>query len=189
MSLPHILLGLLSEPASGYELKKIFDLSLRQFWSADLSQIYPALQRLEAEGLLSSTSVAPSKGPARRLYRRTASGTRELQQWLEHPPDMPSPRLGFLAQLFMMDELGDLQRSIDFVDQLREQFRQTVENLTRMRTLYFPRPAELPDDEFHRYLTFSFGMLRMEAALAWSEEASRALRRRASKKRRNEKTR
>ncbi len=47
MSLQHILLGLLREPASGYDLKAYFDKSVRYFWAAELSQIYPTLQRME----------------------------------------------------------------------------------------------------------------------------------------------
>ena len=32
MSLKHIMLGMLREPHSGYDLKKMFDGSLRNFW-------------------------------------------------------------------------------------------------------------------------------------------------------------
>ena len=37
MSLEHILLGLLREPASGYDLKAIFDERIQHFWAAELS--------------------------------------------------------------------------------------------------------------------------------------------------------
>ena len=50
MSLDHILLGLLREPATGYDLGNAFSENVRHFWSAELSQIYPALKRLEQRG-------------------------------------------------------------------------------------------------------------------------------------------
>ena len=62
MSLPHLLLGLLAEPASGYDLKKSFGQTVGHFWSAELSQIYPALGRLEDDGLLRSERVGSAKG-------------------------------------------------------------------------------------------------------------------------------
>jgi len=58
MSLRHIMLGMLREPHSGYDLKKGFDRSLRNFWRAELSQIYPLLQKMDDEGLLSDQQLA-----------------------------------------------------------------------------------------------------------------------------------
>lgn len=46
MNLPHILLGMLPEPRSGYDLKQEFSHSLQHFWHARRSQIYPTPKRL-----------------------------------------------------------------------------------------------------------------------------------------------
>ena len=62
MSLQHILLGLLREPASGYDLKAYFDSSVRYFWAAELSQIYPTLQRMEKSGRLPLFSLRVPRG-------------------------------------------------------------------------------------------------------------------------------
>ena len=51
MSLEHAILGFLQyKPMSGYDLKKIFDTSVRHFWPADQSQIYRTLTRLADKG-------------------------------------------------------------------------------------------------------------------------------------------
>ena len=51
MSLEHAILGFLNyKPLSGYDLKKIFDTSVRHFWAADQSQIYRTLNRLTERG-------------------------------------------------------------------------------------------------------------------------------------------
>ena len=82
MSLENILLGCLTAPASGYDLKAYFDTRIRPFWSAELSQIYPALKRLESRGLLTSRTEPSKKGPARKVYTRTAKGREALIRWL-----------------------------------------------------------------------------------------------------------
>ncbi len=47
MSLEYAILGFLNyHPYTGYDLKKIFDTSIRHFWPADQSQIYRTLARL-----------------------------------------------------------------------------------------------------------------------------------------------
>ena len=52
MSLEQAILGFLNyRPFSGYDLKKIFDTSVRHFWPADQSQIYRTLNRLAEKSL------------------------------------------------------------------------------------------------------------------------------------------
>ena len=73
------MLGMLREPHSGYDIKKTFEKSLRSFWRAELSQIYPLLQKMEDEGLLTSKAGAsgthaPVRGslfPSRKLAMTT----------------------------------------------------------------------------------------------------------------------
>ena len=82
MSLRHIMLGMLREPSSGYDIRKRFEKSVGNFWRAELSQIYPLLQKMEGEGLLRSKAGQSDIGPTRRVYKRTASGLRELRDWI-----------------------------------------------------------------------------------------------------------
>src|SRR5712691_2840899 len=77
-----VILGLLSVvPRSGYEIKAAVDRSTRFFWAASYSQIYPELRRLEREGLIEGED-APNGRRARRVYRLTAAGRKELEAWL-----------------------------------------------------------------------------------------------------------
>lgn len=61
--------------------------ALRQAGFSDLSEgtVYPALTRLEAAGHLDSYLQRSESGPARKYYRTTAAGLRELddrrQSW------------------------------------------------------------------------------------------------------------
>ena len=111
MSLNHILLGLLRDPATGYDLKNAFSQSARHFWSAELSQIYPTLKRLEQRGLLRSRVEPSPKGPNRKVYWLTDEGRAELLRWLHAGPAVGTERFAYLAQLYFMDALGRPSRN------------------------------------------------------------------------------
>ncbi|NMH98834.1 PadR family transcriptional regulator [Pseudonocardia acidicola] len=85
MSLSHALLGLLAvEPASGYELTKVFEADLGRYaWQAGHTSIYPELNRLAERGL---AEVVHSGARGSRTYAITAAGREELRSWLLAPP-------------------------------------------------------------------------------------------------------
>jgi PadR family transcriptional regulator PadR len=74
-----LLLRLLAERESyGYELvSRVHELGLVDVRDGS---IYPALGRLEREGLVSSRLVPSSAGPARKYYRLSRSGQASLAQ-------------------------------------------------------------------------------------------------------------
>ena len=79
----HAILGFLNyKPFSGYDLKKIFDTSVRHFWPADQSQIYRTLSQLADEGWAEKEVVPQEDRPARKVYHITAAGQEELRNWL-----------------------------------------------------------------------------------------------------------
>src|SRR3954453_5692271 len=55
---------------------------LQDLGFSELSEgtVYPALTRLESQGLLEGRLVRSSSGPARKYYRPTAAGRRELER-------------------------------------------------------------------------------------------------------------
>ena len=71
MSLEHAILGFLNyRPFSGYDLKKIFDTSVRHFWPADQSQIYRTLSRLEENGFAEMEVVEQEDRPDQPGYQQ-----------------------------------------------------------------------------------------------------------------------
>ena len=104
MSLPHVLLGLLSRaPASGWDLKSRMARDLALGWDAELAQIYPALRRLARAGFVTVKRRRSEKGPPRREYRITPAGRREFRDWLAEPLAMPRPRDAALARLAFLE--------------------------------------------------------------------------------------
>src|SRR5688572_7542021 len=114
MSLEHILLGMLPRPASGYDLRRSFTTGTKFFWSAELSQLYPALERMEKRGWLRSRKLPPDKGPPRRVYERTSEGKKELLRWLATGPHLDTQRLAYVGQLLFLHEADDPSQTLDF---------------------------------------------------------------------------
>ena len=181
MTLPHLLLGMVSQPITGYEIKRAFDTSLRHFWTAELSQIYPALRALEQRGLLESERQPSPVGPARCLYRRTPDGTRELHEWLCADPVSADTRLPYLGQLCFQGELRDADASERFLIKLRDTHAARVDALRAVEQAWFPDPDALSDDDFYAHLTLKFGLARVESSLATCDAALVALTHRRSK--------
>ena len=169
MSLEHILLGMLREPASGYDLKAAFNEGARHFWSAELSQIYPTLQKMEQRGWLKSRREPSVRGPDRRVYRRTAKGTEALREWLDAGPVLGTERFAYIGQIIFMGELDDLEATEQFTRQLRDrldEFRRLLEGaeVDLRRRLDFP--DGLDEHEFHSLLSLRIGIRSLRAKVA-----------------------
>jgi PadR family transcriptional regulator AphA len=188
MTLDYILLGLLRKPASGYDLKAVFDEGIHYFWAAELSQIYPTLQRLERRGWLRSRRANSKRGAGKRVYQTTAAGRRVLVEWLESGPQMGDERFPFLAQVYLMDELGDLRKTQRFFSDLREHFLERLNGLERIEKWWAKNdlqyPDRLPPAEFHWLLALRKGLLSLEAHVKWCDESIRRIEARLPKRKR-----
>jgi PadR family transcriptional regulator AphA len=81
MTLRYALIGLLAwRPSSGYELTKLFAVSLAHAWPASHSQIYPELARLVSERLIEQTEEGPR---GRKTYAATPAGVAALREWMQ----------------------------------------------------------------------------------------------------------
>jgi DNA-binding PadR family transcriptional regulator len=189
MSLDHILLGLLREPASGYDLKAVFGERIHYFWPAELSQVYPALQRMERKGLLRSREAPAKRGPRRRVYQTTAAGHRVLRQWLSDSPELGDERIGFLAKIYLMDELGDLGKTLQYFRELREIFATRLEELQAVERGWAARDPHYPDtlssQMFHVSLTLRKGLRSLATHVEWCDESVRRIEDRMKKEKSN----
>jgi DNA-binding PadR family transcriptional regulator len=130
-----VILGLLnSEPRTGYDIKRVTDLSTRFFWGASYGQIYPELRRLEAVGLVKSHAEPRGRVP-RRFYRLTDAGRAAFESWLSEPDDLYEVRDEGLLKLFFGeamsgDELEELvQRRRQWYEGAVALFRQIGEEV------------------------------------------------------------
>ncbi len=134
--LGYAILGLLSiRPMSGYDIKKHFQRSLNLLWNAPLTQIYPTLRQLEAQGLVEGELTVQDNRPNKRVFRLTEGGHATLVDWLRQPSELRVLRHEYLSKLFLLNLVapaeaiaqveGYLDRSKELLEQLyliREKF-------------------------------------------------------------------
>ena len=181
MSLDHILLGLLRDPATGYDLKSAFSERIRHFWSAELSQIYPALKRLEQRRMLRSRIEPSPKGPNRKVYTLTDSGRAELERWLRGGLAVGTERFAYLAQLYFMDAVGDLRETRAFMMELRDHLARWLAQLRSLEQDVIAThgdPERFGDAGFHRFATLRMGIHSIGSKVAWCDETLAAIERR-----------
>src|SRR5258708_5732179 len=82
MALSHaVLAALLDGEYSGYQLAKIFDVGVSNFWYAAPQQLYAELARLEEDGLIRGRQVMQHRRPNKRVFTVTDAGIGELRHF------------------------------------------------------------------------------------------------------------
>jgi PadR family transcriptional regulator AphA len=172
MSLAHAILGFLNYgPFSGYDLKKMFDVSVQHFWPADQSQIYRTLSRLEDKGWAEVEVVEQEARPDRKEYHITKAGQEELRRWLTTPLRPRGTRHPGLIQVFFAGQLSD--------EEILEVFERSAERLRQLLAGYAQVPQESaeycemvsnPREEFFWMLTLDWGIHSVRAQLEWLED-------------------
>lgn len=171
MSLEYAILGFLHyHPSSGYELKKIFDTSIRHFWPADQSQIYRTLSRLTEQGYVEMEKIPQQDHPDRKVYTITEGGRAALKEWLSGPPPLEEPRSASLIQVFFMGQLSNeeiLARFESYAATLREIIARY--DLLEGQLAPFQQEIPSPREHFFWLLTLENGITNMRANLQWAE--------------------
>lgn len=177
MSLEFAVLGFLSyKPFTGYELKKMFDSSVRHFWSADQSQIYRTLSKLTEAGLAEVERVEQVDRPDRKLYQITPEGRAAFVDWLRGPFPNQESKSGPLVQVFFSARLSDAE--------LLAKFEMAAEIFRTILTRYEQVPlqtgiyAQVPSPREHYFwnLTLDLGLRTMRVQLEWAECVIEAIR-------------
>jgi len=178
MSLSYALLGFLNYlPMTGYDLKKILDDSVNFFWSAHTSQIYRELKTLEQEGHIVSTIKPSDKGPNRREYRITESGTSHLRNWLAEGHMDENMRNEFMVWMLFSSQLDSDALYLQIKRKLAEyqkeyQMLQGVEGEIHKYVTMFGQENE----EFYWEMVLKRGFYDVEAKIRWAEEVLNNLR-------------
>lgn len=176
MSLPHLILGLLSEqPMSGYDLDKAMQQGIAYFWTTDRSQIYRTLQKLKKKGWVRDERVAQMDVPDKKVYHVTETGQAELHRWLSTPmPTSEAPvREGWLGQLFFANHV-DLVDTLRVVDAYIAETDAAVSALkslkARVEAQFPPRVRQTPAAQL-RFMTIDYGVSVQSAFVEWLREA------------------
>ncbi len=171
MSLDFAILGFLNyHPYTGYDLKKIFDHSVRHFWPADQSQIYRTLSRLSEQGMVEMEKQPQEDRPDRKVYHITDLGRIELLKWLSGPPAIEEARSGALIQVFFAGQLTDAEILEKFegyaavMHAILDRYSQVPEQIAP-----YQKEIDSPREHFFWMLTLENGIRTMRANLEWVE--------------------
>lgn len=130
MSLRHAVLGLLSEgPASGYDLMKLFDVSLAHVWPATQSQLYTELGKLAEAGLVSVTAEGPR---GRKEYSITEEGLAELRHWITNVAPTRVMRSDMLLRVFFLAQV-DPDQAREYIHRQADLAAENLEGLEGIR--------------------------------------------------------
>jgi PadR family transcriptional regulator AphA len=171
MSLEFAILGFLNyHPYTGYDLKKIFDTSIRHFWPADQSQIYRTLAHLTELGYAEMEKVPQDDRPDRKVYSITEAGRAGLLKWLSGPPPLGDPHNAPLIQVFFAGQLSN--------EEILAKFEGFAAIVRAILAQYEQVPAQIgpyqqeitsPREHFFWMLTLDNGIRSMRASLEWAE--------------------
>lgn len=166
-----MILGLLAIESnqSGYEIRKTVKGSVGYFWGESYGQIYPALKRLLAEGLIVARPSGSSGGRKRQEYSLTPAGRAALEEWLAIPYREDPPRDEFLLKLFFGAETAP-SVSIAHLRRFQDRYRSTLAMIQQVEVLSQERNSNQPGFPFWM-LTLKFGLAQIRSALEWSESA------------------
>jgi len=168
------ILGLLSaEPHSGYDVQKVFDETPMIHYSSSPGAIYPALARLERDGLVKGTVEKQESLRPRKVYRLTASGRRALVSRLRAPVTREDARRhmdDLLMRFALLDGVVGPEAAVRFLEGLRDRCREVVGALRS----YMDEPEDhLP---FGGRLAVLHGVESYQATIDWAEAAIAAYR-------------
>lgn len=133
MSLRHALLGLIAEMdgASGYDLLKVFEISLGTVWQATQSQLYGELGKLTDSGLLRVSSEGPR---GRKEYEITEAGRAELRHWMVETDPKPNRRDEVMMRIFFLDQI-DREEALAYLDRSIEALGARLDDLDRLEEI------------------------------------------------------
>ncbi len=174
------LLGFLSwGPMSGYDVRKLIDGSISNFWSESYGRIYPMLAQLVDEGLASVEKTESDGGRPRNIYSLTDAGRSALREWTEDPT-APSqlPRDERLLKLFFSAGVPP-ETTIELIERFVVELKETQEHYAQIRA-QLEAAKDAPLDQRYWLMTLRYGETQREAELAWCEEVLAELRAMAS---------
>lgn len=185
MALRHAALAaLLDGEYSGYQLAKIFDVGVSNFWYAAPQQIYAELARLEEDGLIRGRHVIQHGRPNKRVFTVTDAGIGELRRFAATAA----------RPLFIRDDLAVKVQAIDLLDpapvitQLEERAAEAAAKLARFEKALGRLRGDLDEESFLRsgervgpYLTYLAGCRLERETHGWCLATARLLRERAAR--------
>ncbi len=173
MSLKHALLGFLNyQNMNGYQLKKHFDESVRYFWNASMSQIYPTLNAMLAEGLVTVASIRGDSPISAKTYAITPQGKAELTRWLKEPVTPEPLRSALLLKLFFGGAIEPAAVKAQLTHQLtlaRERLADCEKAALHVKQEHI-QSGDMAQDALFWLMTANYDIKAEQSFISWCED-------------------
>ncbi|MFC0042287.1 PadR family transcriptional regulator [Actinomadura rayongensis] len=167
-----ILATLLEGESSGYDLAKVFDSSVANFWTATPQQLYRELDRMEGQGLVEARVVEQERRPNKRLFSITEAGLAALTEFTAREPKPTAVRDELLVQVQAVEH-GDAAAVRDSVRQKQALAERKLKRYERLRDRLLAGRAEADylatADRVGPYLTLARGIAFEQENVRWCE--------------------
>lgn len=169
-TLRYVLLGLLAkQDLTGYDIKKLFEQEVGDFWCARHSQVYPELRKLEESGQITSYTGTVGTKLQKKYYRLAPTGEKRLQEWLVQPlGDMMPTRDEFTMKLYLIRSRKDPQLRQLFQADIRRHEERLAYLQLRWRLLFPTQEARKKD--YGHALILQEAIQRETQKLEWEKK-------------------
>jgi DNA-binding PadR family transcriptional regulator len=182
MALRHaVLAALLDGEYSGYQLAKIFDVSVSNYWHAVPQQLYTELSKLESEGLIKGRQVIQHDRPNKRVYTVTPAGMDELERFATVPTKPGIIREDLLVLVQAVDHISVKP----IIEQLEERALAAEAKVELFTRVLEGLRGDLDEETYLRkgepigpYLTCLRGLAHEQSTHQWVTNTARLLRER-----------
>ncbi len=170
----YVLLGLLSHnQMTGYDIKKSVATRMSYFWDLSYGQIYPTLQELEKNGLISKKVEINQNGPNRKVYTITEAGIKELQAWLAKPAKKEVHKYEFLLKLIFGDQAyPELNKK--HIEEFKDRNQRLLQTMNAFEQNIKPIVSQ-SESHFYVLLTILLGKTISKASVEWADNALKML--------------
>jgi DNA-binding PadR family transcriptional regulator len=179
MALEHaILVSLLEQPGSGYELARRFERSIGRFWTATHQQIYRVLKRMETDGWVTAREVGQDGRPDKRTFSVSGAGRAVLTDWLREPvqPEAVRHDLAVKVRGAAFDDVAGRAALVGEVTRYRAEHEELLARYLAGEKRDFPDLAALDAGRRLQHVVLRGGIAYERMLLDWLDEVLTTLR-------------
>ena len=166
LTMDFLLLGLIDrQPTHAYDLYKQVNDSeeLKTLWTFRQSRLYAVLDKIERNGLISTTVDPDAQLPARKICTITPLGKTAFENWLHTPAaHMNEIRSDFLGKLYFLKDRPEPEKR-QVIEAQKKQCEKWLQNIEK-------KLSEHPDSDDYLHLVYGFRAAFIHSTLRWLEE-------------------
>ena len=169
-TLGYAILGLIDkQKITGYDLTKIFNDSVADFWNANQSQIYPELKKLVQAGLIQYEVQIQGEVLEKKLYSITEKGKTVLKEWmLEEEPPLPQSKDIFKLRVYFAEHLSQTE----IIQKLKTRRQRCQTLLKRYMAKFAEYQAEpVSSEKLGDFLLLKGAIKQIEVQIVWLDES------------------